>query len=80
MIPEIIGWAGAFFYIGAYLLLTLGKLKANDRSYHFLNMLGAVSLIINALHFSDAPNIVTNLVWLGIALYAIITLSGQRTV
>lgn len=75
---EIAGWLGAVLYVSAYLLLTAGKLKADSFLYHFLNILGAVCLIINAFHFSDYPNVVTNLLWLGIGIVAVIALGVRR--
>ena len=43
-----------------------------------MNMLGAIGLIVNAFHFSDYPNVVTNLLWLGIGLFAVITIGLRR--
>lgn len=73
----IIGWVGAVMYILAYLLLTLGKLKADSAAYHFLNVLGAVGLIANAFHFNDYPNVVTNLLWLGIGVFALFAIRAR---
>lgn len=75
----IIGWVGAVMYILAYLLLTLGRLRSDSILYHFLNVLGAIGLIANAFHFNDYPNVVTNLLWLGIGSFAIIVIiAGTR--
>lgn len=76
-IMEILGWLGAFFYILAYLLLTIGFLKSEGFTYHLLNVLGAVGLIINAVHFNDKPNVVVNLVWLVIGVLALLAF-GRR--
>lgn len=73
----LVGWAGAVMYILAYLLLTLGKLKGNSILYHLLNVMGALGLIANAFHFNDYPNMVTNLLWLGIGLFALITIVSR---
>lgn len=77
-IPNLIGWLGTFFYIVAYLLLSLGKIKAERPLYHCLNILGAVGLMINALRLSDYPNIIVNLIWLAIALGAIVLIMRRR--
>ncbi len=73
----IIGWIGAVMYIVAYLLLTLGKLKSDSFLYHLMNVLGALGLIANAFHFNDYPNVVTNLLWLGIGAFAILTMVSR---
>ena len=73
----IIGWIGAVMYIVAYLLLTLGKLKSDSFLYHLMNVLGALGLIANAFHFNDYPNVVTNLLWLGIGAFVILTMVSR---
>jgi hypothetical protein len=67
----IIGWVGAFLYIIAYFLLSIKKLQADKFPYQLLNILGGVCLIVNSLHQSDYPSIVTNAVWAGIGVFAI---------
>ena len=69
---EIIGWVGAFLYIVAYFLLSIKKLKADKFPYQLLNILGGICLIVNSLHQDDYPSIVTNAVWAGIGVFAII--------
>ena len=67
----IIGWIGAFLFIIAYLLLSLGKLKADGIIYHLMNVLGAICLIINALALEDEPGFFVNFIWMLIGLFAI---------
>ncbi|WP_268223519.1 CBU_0592 family membrane protein [Sinomicrobium oceani] len=73
-IAEAIGWTGAILYIIAYFLLSIGWIKAETTFYHLLNILGAIGLIINAHYLDDFPNIIVNLVWLGIGVLAIFML------
>lgn len=68
---DMMGWLGTFFYILAYLLLTLRKIKSHQKIYHLMNVFGALGLIANALHLRDMPSLVVNIVWLGIGLLAI---------
>ncbi|MFC4873204.1 CBU_0592 family membrane protein [Negadavirga shengliensis] len=71
MLYEIIGWFGAFFFIVSYYLLSKGRLRQESTTYHLLNLMGAMSLIINALHFRDNANILVNGVWASIAIMAL---------
>lgn len=71
MIFELIGWIGAIFFILSYFLLSKGKLKQDEFRYHLMNLLGAVCLVINAIHFKDSANILVNSVWFSIAIMAI---------
>lgn len=75
---DLIGWLGTLAYIVAYLLLSLGKLKAEQKTYHVLNILGAVGLTVNAIHLNDYPNIIVNIVWLAIALMALIIVIRKK--
>ena len=76
---ELIGWAGVIFYLIGYLLLVLKRISAEKYAYHILNALGAIGLIINAVYLKDNPNIVVNVVWLLIALYAVGNVFKQIT-
>ncbi|WP_416377787.1 CBU_0592 family membrane protein [Algoriphagus sp. D3-2-R+10] len=71
MIFQIIGWLGAFFFILSYFLLARGIWKQEQPRYHLFNLIGAICLVINALHFSDPANLAVNGVWAGIALMAL---------
>lgn len=44
-LPDIVGLAGAAFYLSAYALLQTGKLSLADWRYAALNILGAGALI-----------------------------------
>ena len=69
---DLIAWVGAVAYVLGYLLLSLGFVSAKLPTYHLLNVLGAICLIINAIHLQDTPNLVVNSIWMLIALLAII--------
>ncbi len=68
---EIIGWIGTIFYISAYLLLSIKKLKADKPLYQILNVLGGGCLIVNSLHQQDYPSIFVNAAWAMIGMFAI---------
>ncbi|WP_062060870.1 CBU_0592 family membrane protein [Aquimarina longa] len=70
-ITQLIGWIGAIAYVVAYLLLSLGVLKSERKSFHVLNALGALCLIINAMPVNDYPTIAVNVVWGLIAILSI---------
>lgn len=71
LVIEVIGWLGVIFYVLAYLLLTIGVLKVSSYSFHFLNMLGATGLITDAGYYGDKPNLVVNILWLAIGVFAV---------
>lgn len=75
---EIIGWLGAFFFIIAYFLLSIGKLKSDGILYQSMNVLGGLCLVINSINLNDHPNLVTNFIWMCIGLFAIVQIIATR--
>jgi len=69
--PHLLGWIGTVSYLVAYLLLSMGRLRADKKLYHLLNILGAIGLTYNAIALKDFPNVVVNIAWAAIALWAV---------
>ena len=78
LVIEIIGWTGAVLILGAYALLSLGKLRAESPSYHLMNVLGAAGFVVNSGWNGALPSAAMNVVWIGIGVYALYQLR-QRT-
>ncbi|HUE10985.1 MAG TPA: hypothetical protein VMQ54_08610 [Steroidobacteraceae bacterium] len=68
---DIAGWSGAALILGAYGLISTGKLQARAALYQWMNILGAAGLIINSGWNGAWPSAGLNVVWLGIAIYAL---------
>ena len=68
---EIIGWTGAALILGAYALLSAGKMRAESVSYHLMNILGAAGFVINSGWNGALPSAAMNVVWIGIGVYAL---------
>ncbi|MGP8096094.1 MAG: CBU_0592 family membrane protein [Steroidobacteraceae bacterium] len=68
---DVAGWIGAALILGAYSLISSGKLKARSRLYQRINIVGAVGLIINGSWNTAWPSVGLNVVWLGIGAYAL---------
>lgn len=75
---EIIGWAAALLILAAYALLTAGKLKADDRAYQWMNVLGAAGFIINSGWNGAVPSAALNVIWAGIGLTALWRIARKR--
>jgi len=75
---EIIGWIGAVLFIAAYFLLSINVLKADRIPYQLMNVLGGLSLVINSIDLEDYPNFVTNIIWMGIGLFAIFNIIKKK--
>jgi len=75
---EIVGWGGALLILGAYALLTAGKLTGQSLSYQMMNVVGAAGFIVNGWWHGAIPSTALNVVWMmigGVALWRI----AQRT-
>ena len=68
---EVIGWSGALLILGAYALLSAGKLKADSLTYHLMNILGAAGFVVNSGYNGALPSAAMNVVWIGIGVYAL---------
>lgn len=68
---ECAGWLGALLILGAYGLVTTGKLNASSAPYQWMNIVGAVGFIINSGWNGAWPSAWLNIVWLAIGIYGI---------
>ena len=71
ILVEVAGWAGAVLILGAYVLLTLGRIQAQSVMYQAMNVVGAAGFIINGLANGALPSATLNVIWLGIGVYAL---------
>jgi hypothetical protein len=66
------GWAGAMVILASYLLLSARRLNGNSATYHVMNLLGAAGIAANSGWNGALPSAVLNVIWAGIAVYALI--------
>ena len=74
LLVEIVGWVGAALILGAYALLTAGKLGAQSVGYQVMNVVGAAGFIVNGWWHGALPSAVLNVIWMligGVALWRI---------
>ena len=60
--------------LGAYFLLSFGKVTAQSRLFHAMNMAGALGFVINTWWHGALPSAALNVVWFligGTALWRI---------
>ena len=68
---ELSGWTAALLILGAYGLLSFGKIQSRSALYQWMNILGALGFIINCSWNGAWPSVALNVVWMGIAFYAL---------
>ena len=72
---EIAGWIGAGLILLGYLLVTTGRLTGQSRLFQWMNLVGAAGFVINGWWHGAIPSTALNVIWMGIALVALIRLS-----
>jgi hypothetical protein len=65
------GWIAALLILGAYSLLSFGKIQPRSAVYQWMNIVGAVGFIINCAWNAAWPSVALNVVWVGIGIYAL---------
>ena len=79
---EIAGWTGAALILGAYLLLSMGRLTGQSALYQGMNVAGAAGFIVNGWWHGAVPSAVLNVIWMmigGVALWRIARRKGSST-
>jgi hypothetical protein len=72
IVIDIIGWAGSAMVIVAYALNMYKRMASDSIAYYGLNIVGSACLIVNTLYHHAVPSAVVNVVWVFIALVALI--------
>ena len=68
---EAAGWTGAALILGAYILLSLGRLQGNSRAYQWANVIGAAGFILNSGYHGAIPSVAINILWVAIGVFAL---------
>jgi len=79
---EAVGWAGASLILGAYLLLSMGKVTGQSLLYQGMNVAGAAGFIVNGWWHGAVPSAVLNVIWMmigGVALWRMVAKRRSST-
>jgi hypothetical protein len=71
LLIEIVGWVAALLILAAYGLLSAGKLTADDRAYQWMNVVGALGILLNSGWNGAVPSAALNLVWMAFGVAAL---------
>ncbi len=69
---EIAGWFGVALILLAYSLNIFGVIESSTTLYQSLNAVGAIGIIIDGIGKKDLQPVVLNVVWLAIAVIAVL--------
>jgi hypothetical protein len=76
LLSDVLGWAGAVLLLGAYALVSTRKLEGDSIVYQMLNLLGSALVMVNSFYYGAYPSVGVNVIWIGIALFAITRRKG----
>jgi hypothetical protein len=71
ILVEVAGWAGAALILGAYLLVTLGRVTGQSVAFQAMNLAGAAGFVVNGWWHSALPSASLNVIWFLIAAFAL---------
>ncbi|HEX4818422.1 MAG TPA: hypothetical protein VFV66_37270 [Nonomuraea sp.] len=69
-----VGWAGAAVLLTAYALVSSSRLSGDGVTYQFLNLFGAVALMVNSAYSAAWPSAGLNLIWAAIGVVSLVKL------
>lgn len=72
LLIETLGWIASVLIVGAYALNLRGALSANDPRYIWSNIVGGVFFVVNTIHHGAYPSALVNVIWVIIALAALL--------
>ncbi|ABG58940.1 CBU_0592 family membrane protein [Cytophaga hutchinsonii] len=75
---ECAGWVGAILVLIAFFLISTNRVNANMPVFHWLNIFGAVGLIIHTLYNTAYPSAFVNVIWAGVAVYSLSNILKKR--
>ena len=75
---DLLGWIGAFAVVVAYGLISNNKLQGDSQFFQWLNLLGGALLLINTAYNGAFPAAFVNVVWIVIAVLALVTIWKGR--
>lgn len=68
---HVLGWTGAVLVLGAYALVSLGKLPPSSRLWAAMNIVGSAALAWSALLDRRWPFVTLNLVWASVGVWSL---------
>jgi hypothetical protein len=68
---NIIGLLGVFLILLAYFLITKGAVTNKDVSFHVMNLIGAILLLISLMWSWNLPSVIIEICWISISLWGL---------
>jgi hypothetical protein len=76
---NVVGWIGMALLIGAYALVTAGRLHGPGLTFQLMNLGGGATLMVNSAYYSAWPSAALNLVWVVVGLVGLARARGRAS-
>ena len=76
---DIAGWIGMALLIGAYGLVTTGRILGPSLRFQLMNLVGGALLMVNSAWYGAWPSAALNLVWVVIGTAGLVRARLRRT-
>lgn len=78
LLIEILGWIASVLIVGAYASNIYGRLRADSLLYIWSNIIGGCFFVVNTIFHHAYPSAVVNVVWVIIAVNAVVKKMLQK--
>lgn len=68
---DVLGWVGVVALLSAYWLVSTQKATGDSRTYQWMNLLGAMLVLVNSSYYGAYPSVGVNAAWIAIGAYAL---------
>jgi hypothetical protein len=75
LLIEGAGWLGATLILLAYALVSTGRLDPRERTFQWMNLVGAAGFVVNSGFHGAWPSTILNIIWIGIAIASLARLA-----
>src|SRR3954447_9678193 len=72
VIVNVVGWIGMALLIGAYALVTAGRLQGPGLTFQLMNLVGGAFLMVNSAYYGAWPSAALNVVWVVIGVVGLV--------
>ena len=79
VLVDIAGWIGMALLIGAYALVTTGRILGPSLRFQLMNLVGGALLMVNSAWYGAWPSAALNLVWVVIGTTGLVRARLRRT-
>lgn len=78
LLADILGLIGVGCVIAAYFLLTVGKVQSSQPIYSWLNLVGALLIVVSLLWAWNLAAFILQCIWAALSLYKLVQIKRAR--